>query len=260
MQKKYINFLTFAHFLSDIANEELIKNYKKLKGSLSKKLVENKYEIVTEIDLKIEKKIRHLINKHYPSHGIIGEEFKNKHSHSEYSWIIDPIDGTKAFSVGIPVFGFLLSLQHNNNNIIGLADLPILKERFWNQGNKAYLNGKLIKTKPCNNITKAIVACTEPNMFKNFNKINNNLFAQFNFMRWGTDITGYLRCAEGFVDAVIERNIKIWDVAAVEPIIKSAGGNISTWDGKPIGTNDTVCASGDKRLHSILLKSLQKFI
>ena len=97
-------------------------------------------------------------------------------------------------------------------------------------------------------------------MFKNFNKINKDIFSQFDFMRWGTDITGYLRCAEGFIDAVIERNIKIWDIAAVESIIKSAGGSISTWDGKPIGSNDTVCASGDKKLHTILLKSLQKFI
>ena len=260
MQKKYTDFLSFAHFLSDVASKELINNYKQLKVTSSKKIVKKKFELVTDIDLKIEKKIRALIERYFPHHSIIGEEFENKKTNSEFSWIIDPIDGTKAFATGIPVFGFLLSLKHYDKNIIGLVDLPILKERFWNNGNKAFLNGKLIKTKACNKISKAIVASTEPNMFKNFNKINKDIFSQFDFMRWGTDITGYLRCAEGFIDAVIERNIKIWDIAAVESIIKSAGGSISTWDGKPIGSNDTVCASGDKKLHTILLKSLQKFI
>ncbi len=260
MKKKYIDYLSFAHFLSDIANKDLLKSYKTRNIFRSRKLIKRKYEPVTNVDLKIETKIRRLINEYYPEHNVFGEEFKNKNKNSNYSWIIDPIDGTKAFTSGIPVFGFLISLQYKRKNILGLVDLPVLKERFWNNGNYSYLNGKIIKTKMCKKMSQAIVASTDPNMFKNFNKINKEVFQDFEFMRWGTDVTGYLRCAEGFIDAVIERNINIWDVAPIEPIINSAGGIISTWDGKPIGTNDTVCASGDKRLHSKLLKSLQKFI
>ena len=79
-------------------------------------------------------------------------------------------------------------------------------------------------------------------------------------MRWGTDVMGYLRCAEGLIDAVIERDINIWDVAAIEPIIRNAGGILTTWDGKDIGSNDTVCATNNKTLHKILLKKLQKFL
>ena len=109
-------------------------------------------------------------------------------------------------------------------------------------------------------IEKSIVASTDPNMFKDFNAINNTLFRKFYFMRWGTDVFGYLRCAEGKINAVIERDIKIWDVAALEPIIKLAGGFLSTWDGKEIGTNDTVLASGNHYLHRFLLNKLQKFI
>ena len=96
-------------------------------------------------------------------------------------------------------------------------------------------------------------------MFKNFSDINNNLFKKVSFIRWGTDVMGYLRCAEGLVDAVIERNIKIWDIAAVEPIISKAGGVITTWDGKEIGNNDTVCASSNRALHKILLKNCKNF-
>ena len=97
-------------------------------------------------------------------------------------------------------------------------------------------------------------------MFKNFSKINQGIFKKFNFVRWGTDVMGYLRCAEGIIDAIIERDIKIWDLAAVVPIIKNAGGFISTWEGKAIGTNDTVCASCNETIHKILLKNLQNYL
>ena len=95
---------------------------------------------------------------------------------------------------------------------------------------------------------------------RKFSSLNKSLFSKANFVRWGTDVIGYMRCAEGLVDAVIERNIKIWDVAAVEPILTKAGGILTTWDGKTIGENDTVCASSNEVLHKILLKKLQKFL
>ena len=97
-------------------------------------------------------------------------------------------------------------------------------------------------------------------MFKNFSKINQGIFKKFNYVRWGTDVMGYLRCAEGIIDAIIERDIKIWDLAAVVPIIKNAGGFISTWEGKAIGTNDTVCAACNETIHKILLKNLQNYL
>ena len=125
---------------------------------------------------------------------------------------------------------------------------------------EAYLNGKKISTSTVKKLSDTVITCTDPNMFKNFSDINNNLFKKVSFIRWGTDVMGYLRCAEGLVDAVIERNIKIWDIAAVEPIISKAGGVITTWDGKEIGNNDTVCASSNRALHKILLKKLQKFL
>ena len=104
------------------------------------------------------------------------------------------------------------------------------------------------------------MACTDPNMFKNFEEINNKILKKFKVIRWGTDALGYMKCAEGIIDVVIERDIKIWDIAAVSPIIEAAGGCISTWDGKPIGTNDTVCVSSNKQLQKQLVKKLQNFI
>ena len=141
-----------------------------------------------------------------------------------------------------------------------MVEQPILNERCWNDSNKSFLNEKIIKTRSCKSLKNAVVAVTDPNMFEDFNLINKNLLKKFYFVRWGTDIMGYVRCAEGLVDAVIERNIKIWDIAPMVPIIINAGGCITTWSGNPVGTDDTVCATGDRFLHKLVLNKLQKFI
>ena len=135
-----------------------------------------------------------------------------------------------------------------------------IRDRFWNHNNKAYLNNKVIKVKKFNNLSSTLVAITDPKMFKNYSSLNKKLFNKFNFIRWGTDALGYMRCAEGIIDAVIERDIKIWDIAAVIPIIKASGGIITTWDNKLPGSNDTVIACNDKKLHKMLVNTLQNYL
>ena len=260
MQKKKIisTYLSLANYVADTIAIEIKKNYKRLTIKSSKKT--SQYQVVTDLDLKIEKIARKLIHSKFPEHSIIGEEFGNINKNSDFTWIIDPIDGTKAFISGIPVFTFLLSLKYRNKYLLGLVDQPILNERFWNYDNKAYLNNKVIKVRKFNNISSTIVAITDPIMFKNYNSLNKKLFSKFHFIRWGTDALGYMRCAEGIIDAVIERNIKIWDIAAIIPIIKASGGIITTWDNNPPGTNDTVIACSDKKLHKILVNTLQNYL
>ena len=261
MKKNYIsNYLSFAHHVADNVANILIRNYKSNSISINQKNVDESLELVTKMDIKIERHVRTLINQKFPDHSIIGEEFGDIKKKSDFTWIIDPIDGTKAFIAGLPVFSFLLSLRYKKKFIFGIVDLPILKERYWNINNKSYLNKKKINTRKCLSISKASLAITEPCMFTNFNDIYNQVFKKFNFIRWGTDALGYMRCAEGKVDAVIEKNIKLWDVAAIEPIIRNAGGIVTTWDGKKIGSNDSVCACGDKNLHKLLVKNLQNYI
>ena len=151
----------------------------------------------------------------------------------------------------------MLSLKYRNDYVLGLVDQPILNERFWNSNNKAFLNNKEISVRKYSSLSKSIVAITDPIMFKNYNLLNKQLFKELNFIRWGTDALGYMRCAEGIIDAVIERDIKIWDIAAIIPIIEAAGGIITTWDNKTPGTNDTVIACNSKKLHKILVNTLQ---
>ena len=244
---------------SEKASKVIIRDF----GEIEKLQVSKKSptDFVTNTDIKVEKIIIEELKKARPNFSLLSEESGVEHNKdNKNTWIIDPIDGTKAYLSGIPVFTFLLSLKFKEKFIFGLVDQPILKERFWNFNNIAYLNNNIIKTKKCKKLSEAIIAITEPEMFSSYANFNKNLFKNTSFIRWGTDVIGYLRCAEGLVDAVIERNIKIWDVAAVVPIIKKAGGIITTWDGKTIGENDTVCASSNRTLHKILLKKLQKFL
>ncbi len=255
--KKYLSFM---HKLADVAGKILLKNFKSKKISKALKINNIRNELVTNVDLLIEKNVRKLIQKKFPTHNILGEEGGFDNKNSPYTWIIDPIDGTNAYITGIPLFGFMLSLKYKNNFVLGIVDQPVVKERYWNSIDGSYLNGKKIFTSSVNNLSKSIITCTDPNMFVNFSSLNKSIFSKVNFVRWGTDVIGYMRCAEGLVDAVIERNIKIWDVAAVEPILTKAGGILTTWDGKTIGENDTVCASSNAVLHKILLKKLQKFL
>ena len=260
MQKKrnITTYLSLANYVADKIAIEIKKNYKQLNIKLSKK--NSLHQITTELDFKIEKVAKKLIYSKFPDHNIIGEEYGNINNNSDFTWIIDPIDGTKAFISGIPVFTFLLSLKYKNDYLLGLVDQPILNERFWNFNNKAYLNNKVIKVRKFINISSSIVAITDPIMFKNYSSLNNKLLNKFNFIRWGTDALGYMRCAEGIIDAVIERDIKIWDIAAIIPIIKASGGIITTWDNKTPGTNDTVIACNDKKLHEMLIDTLQNYL
>lgn len=260
MQKKnnISTFLTLANYVADTIAVELLKYYKFKNIKLSKKLC--KHQIVTELDYKIEKIVRKLIKSEFSDHNIIGEELKSINNKSDFTWIIDPIDGTKAFVSGIPVFTFLLSLKYKNNYVLGLVDQPVIKERYWNLNNKAYLNNEQIKVKKYKSLSSSIIAVTDPLMFDNYDLLNQRIFRKLNFIRWGTDALGYMRCAEGMIDGVIERNIKIWDIAAIIPILKASGGIITTWDNKTPGTNDTIIACNNKKLHNILVNALQKYI
>ena len=142
-----------------------------------------------------------------------------------------------------------------------MIDQPITGDRIWSINNRTKFNGKVVRTRQCKSISDAIVACTDPLMFKDkFTLLQKHIFSRVPFVRYGTDCWGYSMCAIGIIDAVIEKDLKIWDLAAAEPIIKSAGGLITTWEGKSIGSDDTACAAGDPKLHSLLLDKLSAFL
>ena len=251
-------FLKLAHELANSVNETVNRNFRntsdwKIKPSVD----EQRNQILTETDIECEKIMRRLINNKYPKHGIIGEELGNENEDAEFVWVLDPVDGTKAFVAGLPVFGCMIGLMENNIPVLGVIDQPITGERIWGSKDGSYLNGKIIKTRKCNSVEKAICAITDPSMFFSHENIYSKIIEKVLFVRHGTDCWGYAMCAAGTIDLVIESDLKIWDIAAAVPILIAAGGKITPWEGEDLLNTNSIIASGDPSLHDICIEFLK---
>ena len=250
--------LKTAHDLANSIYETVNKNFRCI-SDWKEKTPNQEYrnQVITNADIECEKIMRQIINKKFPNHGIIGEELGSEKEDSEFVWVLDPIDGTKAFISGLPVFGTMIGLLENKKPIVGVIDQPITKERVWGSEDGSYLNGKKIKTRKCNSLKNAICAITDPAMFNSHEQIYSKIYENVFFIRHGTDCWGYAMCAAGNIDLVIENDLKIWDVAAASSIITYAGGKISSWNGSNPNSSSNIVASGDPVLHDICLDLLK---
>ena len=240
-------YLKFAHQLADSIQDEINNNFRKLNNWKIKPTKNNKRpQIVTKSDINSEKIMRKLINKEFPNHGIIGEELGSENENAEFVWVLDPIDGTKAFVAGLPVFGTMIGLMHNSKPILGLIDQPITKDRIWGDEHGSFLNNKNIKTRKYQSINKTICAITDPSMFLDkdksiYKKISDNVL----YIRHGTDCWGYAMCASGTIDLVIEKDLELWDIVAASAILQGAGGIITSWDKNEAASDRSVIAAGN---------------
>ena len=240
-------YLKFAHQLADSIQDEINNNFRKLNNWKIKPTKNNKRpQIVTKSDINSENIMRKLINKEFPNHGIIGEELGSENENAEFVWVLDPIDGTKAFVAGLPVFGTMIGLMHNSKPILGLIDQPITKDRIWGDEHGSFLNNKSIKTRKYQSIKNTICAITDPAMFLNkdesiYNKILDNVL----YIRHGTDCWGYAMCASGTIDLVIEKDLELWDIVAASAILQGAGGIITSWDKNEAASDRSVIAAGN---------------
>jgi len=251
------HFITLANRLADAAREIILPNYRKHTP------VEDKpdHTPVTAVDRAVEAELRRLIWLAYPDHGIIGEESAPCQTDAEYIWVIDPIDGTKAFLCGIPVFGTLIALTREGIPILGIIDQPVIGERWLGvQGRPTTLNGARADTKTCPDLNRATLCATTPEMFTgslatNFHRLTNAV----KMTRYGTDCYAYGLLASGFVDLVVEADLSPYDYFAHVPIIQGAGGIITDWAGRTLtlhGKASCVVASGDRNLHRATLDLL----
>ena len=243
----YDSLIEFSHELADIAKIEIKKQFRKNNSWNIKPTKNNERpQIVTNTDIECEKAIRRLINKKYPSHGIIGEELGTENINSEFIWVVDPIDGTKAFIAGLPVFGSMIGLMKENKPYIGLIDQPITGERIWGGKEGSFLNNKPITTKKFKSIDNTICAITDPAMFMQrdeiiYKKINQNVL----YIRHGTDCWGYAMCAAGTIDLVIEKDLELWDVVAAVAILEGAKGIVSSWNKGLPGSDRSLIAAAN---------------
>ena len=211
------------------------------------------FDPVTAADIKIQKKLNRLILKYYPDHSIIGEE-ETHSKNSIYEWCIDPIDGTKSFIQGMPLWGTLISLSENGNIILGIADIPALDERYIGYEKKSYkiISGKKINLKVRNNkeISDSILNTTSPYLFANKSDQSSfeRLSKRVKLTRLGGDCYSYCLLADGHIDIVVESGLNSWDIRALEPIIINAGGVLKTWDNEKISNGGRIIACTNNKV------------
>lgn len=241
-------FMAFFHESADQSRQIALKHFRQ---SLSLDEKEDKTP-VTEADREIEKAIRSLINSKFPTHGIIGEEYGKENDSAEFVWVIDPIDGTKSFATGRPLFGTVIGLLHQGRPVVGLIDQAFTQERWLGITNQtATHNGKILKVASPRNIENVRLYTGGLDMFKG--EHFDGYLRLCNAVKWtqySCDCYSYGLLAMGWVDLVVEQRLKIYDIAGVVPIITGAGGYIRNWDGSEIDvhTNGQIVAASSEKL------------
>ncbi|HWB50467.1 MAG TPA: histidinol-phosphatase [Stellaceae bacterium] len=250
-------YLALAHELADAAGAAIRPYFR------TPLAVDDKADLspVTAADRAAEQAMRRLIAARFPQHGIIGEEFGREREEAEFVWVLDPIDGTKSFISGVPLFGTLIALARRGTPIVGVIDQPISRERWVGAAGRATThNGKVIRCRACPGLAAATVFATTPEMFTGADAAGfARVAAAAKLVRFGADCYAYGLVALGFVDVVIEASLKTYDFGAMLPIIAGAGGIATDWQGKPLGlsSDGRVLIAGDKRTHSDALDLLR---
>ena len=257
------NYPIYANFLNKLAKELTRFYYSKLNKpfKISNKLKGKGYDPVTTSDKAFEKFIRLKIKKKFPDHQVIGEEFGHKKSKSDFTWIIDPIDGTRSFVIGNPTWSNLISLNYKGTPILGLANFPVLKKYYLNYSDKiAYVVNNGIRKKISVNKKATFKNVKVSAAFHGWLPLNKQkkIPQILKLMQFPcSDALSYSHLAEGRVDIVIQCSNKIWDIHPLIPIIKAAGGYISTWDNRDAINAGNILVSSNKIIHSKFLKLLK---
>ena len=248
--------LAFAQHLADAAGE-VIRPYFRQPLAISEKA---DLSPVTVADRAAEAAMRRLIEARFSGHGILGEEFGREHEDAELVWVLDPIDGTKSFISGVPLFGTLIALTREGRPILGIIDQPISRERWVGAaGRPTKLNGAAIRSRPCSSLAAATLFATTPDMFAGedaaaFARVS----AAVKLVRYGADCYAYGLLAAGFIDLVLEASLKPYDFCAMVPVVEGAGAVATDWRGGSldIASDGRVLVAGDRRAHEAALALL----
>lgn len=215
---------------------------------------------VTLADRGAEEAIRAILSEVRPQDGVWGEEFGAEGMDREWVWVLDPIDGTKAFITGRPTFGTLIGLLHKGRPVLGVVDQPILRDRWIGiQGRSTELNGTPVATRACPSLDLATISTTGPVYFDGDGWGRYQAVAEkARIQTFGGDCTQYALLSSGFIDLVIEQGLKLHDYAALAPVVNGAGGRMTDWQGRELtmDSDGTIIASGDAAVHQAALAML----
>lgn len=252
--------LTFADTLADSARTAILPFFRAPHACEDKG--NGHFDPVTEADQASERAMRALIEREFPGHSILGEEYGGELASRGYQWILDPIDGTRAFISGLPTWGVLIGLYHDGAPLIGVMDQPYLDERYrgWMDGANVTARGATtpLQTRACASLDTATLSTTDPYLFTGDEAA---AFARVRtaakLTRYGYDCYAYCMLAAGHIDCVIENNLKPFDIAALIPIVTGAGGGIVNWEGADASKGGRVLAWGDSKLSAEAIATLQ---
>jgi myo-inositol-1(or 4)-monophosphatase len=260
-----VDFAAFVHELATLAGEAIMPFFRTSIGAEDKSHG-GKFDPVTEADKAAEVAIRRRILTTFPGHGVVGEEFADHLPDAEYCWVIDPIDGTKSFISGMPLWGTLIGLTHNGEPVFGMMHQPFTSERFFGDGGEAKWRHaqpgrqpieRVLRTRSGATLATATLMTTNPHLFPAdrlaaFKRVEHAV----RLSRYGGDCYAYCMLAAGHVDLVIESGLKPYDIVALIPIIEGAGGIITSWQGGSAAQGGAVIAAGNEALHAEALKLL----
>ncbi|ATJ91440.1 histidinol phosphate phosphatase [Acetobacter senegalensis] len=218
---------------------------------------------VTLADRTAERVMRAILAECLPDHGVFGEEFGLENESASYRWLLDPVDGTRSFVTGRPMFGTLIALLKDGMPVLGMIDQPVTQERWIGQAGQptrfiSPLGGQA-GTRACKELAQAELSCTSPEMLESAPHDGwNTLKKLAKRMTWGGDCYAYGLLALGQIDIIAECDMNPWDWAALVPIVEGAGGRITAWDGSPLHADGdkTVLAVGDISLHAEAVRAL----
>jgi histidinol phosphatase-like enzyme (inositol monophosphatase family) len=251
----------FAEELADLSGKTILPHFRE-RIAVDNKLGDAGYDPVTAADREAEEVIRARIKARYPQHGILGEEYGGEPGTSPLTWVLDPIDGTRAFVCGMAQWGTLIALNDGTRPVVGVLDQPYTGERWVASNGRSLFRDargqRTLRTRACPSLKTAVMSTTSPVGY--FSEAEQKAFwglsGQARLTRFGGDCYAYGLLAMGFIDLIVESTLKAWDVQALIPIVENAGGVITTWTGGDAQHGGRIVACGDASLHAAVVDAL----
>lgn len=258
-----MGLIDFTHFVNELATSsgQAIMPFFRTAIASEDKSRGGAFDPVTEADRASEATMRHLIKRNFPTHGIVGEEFGSENETADYVWVLDPIDGTRAFISGLPTWGTLIGLTYKGRPVFGMMHQPFTGERFFGDCGSSTYRGpggeRKLMTRRCASLKDAVISTTSPRLFSGDDlRAYDRVESVARLARYGCDCYAYCMLAAGHIDLVVESGLKPYDIAALVPIIEGAGGIVTTWDGGSAAGGGRILAAGDRRVHAAAMRIL----
>ena len=246
------DFVEFAHLLADAAGEIV-----RAAAHSPRRVVHRKADAspVTEVDRAVETRLREMVAARFPDHGVMGEEFGGERLEAEHVWVLDPVDGTKAFMAGLRVYGTLIGLVRGGHPVLGVIDQPVTRERWTGvDGDGTRRNGERVHTDACERLSDALVCTTSHEYYEGDDAESfRRILSRSRWMVYGGNCLAFAQVASGFVDVALEARVGVYDYCALVPVVENAGGVMTGWRGEPLTLEPVpggrILASGNRALH-----------